>query len=429
MQKKYRVGLVVDNPKRDLMGMVFLGKKLVKLGFEVYIIPMNLIDYEIYITKPHYLLLPGFRKGSLKHYTIFHQYGIKLGILETEGGFYFKKEHRLNRIENSPQVNKIIENYFVWGQMFKELLLEKKAISSDKIFITGHPRMQLIKETPNTEMKGKNCILFCSSFASVGNDDKLKLDVIDILDKKGTTNAIEFYRGLDTMKKEFVDLAKLFDSMGFNVIYRPHPFEDFKSYKRKFTGTRIYLDDEKSTLPSLAKSFIHIHNSSTTSVEATLCGVPTIIPDYIENGYKVEASRNISYLAKSREDLINKIKLANKSNLKISGLSKNLKYVLDLDIDSSGKIAEIINKVELNNDIKVPKQTYKHDLNSFFKAIKSNPFSVYTIHKFLFTNKLTKWDNSYKAFTRDDIVTSVECNKLKIKTIKNSRSQLMLSNN
>jgi len=422
----YRVGLVVDNPKRDLLGMCFLAKSLAEKGFNVFLIPMNLIDYELKVVQPNYLLLPGFRKGSLQRYEKFNSYGIKLGVLETEGGFYFKKQHRLNRIENDSRVEKLISNYFVWGEMFKELLLEKKALTEKKIHVVGHPRMQLIKETFSKKNKADS-VLFCSSFASVGADDKLRLDVIEILEKKGTTNAIEYYRGLDNVKKEFIQLALLLDKLGYNVIYRPHPFEDFQSYKTKFKGSKIQLDEEKSTLPSLSKSFLHIHNSSTTSVEAVICGVPTIIPDYIKNGYKVAASREISYLAKSRKELLKLVQQASRGELNTSSLSESLKYVLDININSVEIISTIISKMKFAEVNVSSNHSFRYDFKYFLKRIKSQPFNPYVYFKYLIMNKLTSWDKSFKAYKIKDVETFfINDNMLEIQKLKKSRSIKLL---
>ena len=41
------VALVVDNPKRDLPGIVLLGHELVQRGLKPYLVPMNLQQAEI----------------------------------------------------------------------------------------------------------------------------------------------------------------------------------------------------------------------------------------------------------------------------------------------------------------------------------------------------------------------------------------------
>ena len=44
--KKFRVGIIVDNPTRDLDGIVLLSYELSNNGIECFLIPMNLARQE-----------------------------------------------------------------------------------------------------------------------------------------------------------------------------------------------------------------------------------------------------------------------------------------------------------------------------------------------------------------------------------------------
>ena len=59
------VGLVIDNPERDLEGLVLLGAHLVKMGFSVLLIPLYKQRYVAKTEKIDVLVLNYLRPNNL----------------------------------------------------------------------------------------------------------------------------------------------------------------------------------------------------------------------------------------------------------------------------------------------------------------------------------------------------------------------------
>ena len=92
----------------------------------------------------------------------------------------------------------------------------------------------------------------------------------------------------------FVTLAKKISQnfSNMNIVFRPHPQEDFNYYNSIFDGIdNIFVENEGEVVPSLRAKCI-IHDQCTTSIEAHLMNIPVI--NYVVN----ERQDFTSYLTK-----------------------------------------------------------------------------------------------------------------------------------
>jgi len=78
-----RIGIIVDNPQRDLAGCVVLAKELTKKNVKTILIPGNLRSYEIGKIKPQYVLLPNLRWPYIKLAKFLKKNGVKVGVIES----------------------------------------------------------------------------------------------------------------------------------------------------------------------------------------------------------------------------------------------------------------------------------------------------------------------------------------------------------
>ena len=82
-----KIALIVDNPKRDLVGLVLLSLSLKKFSHDVYLVPSNLRFYEIGKIQPEYVIFPNLRWPNIKLAKFLKDCKVKVGVLETEGAF------------------------------------------------------------------------------------------------------------------------------------------------------------------------------------------------------------------------------------------------------------------------------------------------------------------------------------------------------
>ena len=83
-----RVCLVVDNPLRDLDGIVLLGWTLAQKGAEVFLVPMYQQAFEVAALLPDLVLVNYLRPNNRRLVEAYSKGGILVGVLDTEGGVF-----------------------------------------------------------------------------------------------------------------------------------------------------------------------------------------------------------------------------------------------------------------------------------------------------------------------------------------------------
>jgi hypothetical protein len=97
-----RIALTVDNPYRDLAGLVLVAWRLCQAGATCFLVPMNLQGAEIWPLMPDFVLLNYLRTNNEELARYMMEVGIQVGVLDTEGGIFspidqwFRTERRRN---------------------------------------------------------------------------------------------------------------------------------------------------------------------------------------------------------------------------------------------------------------------------------------------------------------------------------------------
>ena len=79
-----RISLIVDNPDRDLDGLVLLAATLAQRGAEVFLVPMYNQRLEIAALKPNFVLMNYARAANRRLIREYSQDGIAVGVLLTD---------------------------------------------------------------------------------------------------------------------------------------------------------------------------------------------------------------------------------------------------------------------------------------------------------------------------------------------------------
>src|SRR3979411_3101357 len=79
------VCLIVDNPLRDLEGLVLLGRELATRGVKVTLVPMYEQGFDVPALQPDLVLLNYTRPNNADLIKAYKRAGILVGILDTEG--------------------------------------------------------------------------------------------------------------------------------------------------------------------------------------------------------------------------------------------------------------------------------------------------------------------------------------------------------
>ena len=287
-----RVYLLMETKKRELDSRCYFAVKSCLKNFSVVLSKKD----SFYKNKKH--LKPGFvffKSLGRNYYTEIKKakkLGFKICAQDEEGLQIFDKEDYLDRRLYYDNLD-YLDYIFTWGKRDYEMLSDLPQKIRDNIYITGSPRVDILKNPINSiyaeeakkiKKKYGNFFLFNTYFTFSNHfffKDKEKKSLA--LEAEGSSEKSLIYkRGLQmkefqskTMAKslEFIkDFASKFPNE--KLIIRPHPSENHEIWfqtAKKFDNVDCIYDDQNTCSWMMASSF-SISSNCTTSIESFLLG-------------------------------------------------------------------------------------------------------------------------------------------------------------
>lgn len=340
-----KIALIVDNPYRDLPGLVLLARGLAARGATCFLIPYNLREQELWSLAPDFALLNFVRLVNESWIDRLANSGITVGILDTEGSIFSPipsdalenpEAAELARdkasktiidylitIARNPKVRRKIACYLAWSKDVGDFLQINGLFTSEQIKVTGAPRTDLL--TPQYRPASKAMSEYASGYTPpvvminasfpMANPAFLTLEQeIDLMVKnfhyrreyvEGFAKAQT--RGLRGITKLANELARTFPEATF--IVRPHPFEGMAAYRFTLDELPNLLLRKQGTVEGwLLRASALIQIGSSTAVEAAVLGVPSFTPTWLPLHAPVPVSTLASEEVASIEELKDKLR-------------------------------------------------------------------------------------------------------------------------
>ena len=290
--KQKRIAIIVDNPKRDLPSCALLALKLADNGFSVFLLPMNKMNQSLFALHPDYVLLNYVRHNNDKLVRQLLNFGVRIGVLDTEGGVFTKLEDTgklnfFNVLTTDQFVRKNVTDYFVWGQDLYQALLEERSFSKEQLRLTGTPRIDFYHSDFSNYFDfnlqtNEKVILLNSSFPIINPKFSTpEVEIKTLIEKFNyKPDFIEkLVSHLMQAQKKMIDLTKVLASEfpTRQIVFRPHPFESWKIYEKTFGSLKnVRVTNEKTVDEWLHRSAVLVHYECSTAIEASLFGVPAL---------------------------------------------------------------------------------------------------------------------------------------------------------
>lgn len=429
IKKKKKVCLIIDNPLRDLDSMILLAYHLANKDVDVYLTSMQDQEYEIASICPDYVLVNYVRPNNKSFLERIYRSGIKIGVLDTEGGAVIMdlEESLIYMIKNGAYT--CVTDYFVWGKVQYNAIVNSKLIPSENIYITGTPRYDFccepwikVYEHPN---KNQNYILVNTNFPLIFpkfQTFEKEIETFNTLTNFSMSEIIkitnEFHSNWANLIESIIVISKKFD---IDIIIRPHPFENELVYEKIFFNYKnVKIIKEGSVIPWLYYSNLLIHRDCSTAIEASFMNVLAVSIEYpiLFENHRQEIPRQVSEKVTDVNELINitqKIIIKEK-NFKNTELNKHIasNWYRAIDGNSSELISNIIlQKLQKN------KTNYFIIFNIIYKSYRSK--IKFLLRKFHIINQEI---NSKKINITNAVNIINNLNKLKNKNISYSISFL-----
>lgn len=313
-----RVGLVLDNPRRDLNGLVLLAYQLLKAGHDVFIVPMYEQGYDVPLLKLDFLVVNYARLVNKEHLSAYKDLGIKVAVLDTEGGVILNdgplSAQGWANMLKATELNTLIDFYFTWGPRVRDAFVAAGTFPADRVFSTGAPRYDFCgtKWRPFLGSNDAQFILVNTNFSSInpkfskGEDAELNAFLSAGYTHEYATRFIAesksvFAKYLDTIER----LAK--NHPQEKIWVRPHPFEDENFYINRYSQyANVQVSGAGDVLQRIPNAKMVLHLNCGSAVETNMLGrVPVQLeflntPVMYNNAF---LAKDISYCVSSEAEL------------------------------------------------------------------------------------------------------------------------------
>lgn len=313
MPDKPHVCLIVDNPLRDLEGLVLLGRQLAAANARVTLVPMYEQGFDVPHLRPDLVLLNYTRPNNADLIKSYKRAGILVGVLDTEG-IGGKNADQFAEMVKSAGCPDLVDLYCVWGQAQHAAFLRHGTVPADLIHVTGCPRYDFCAPPWRAALPkpavASGYVLINTNFPTVNpRFSNSSSDEQEAMVQAGFTRefARQFiaeaghaYRSvLDTSIK----LAKHFSDVQF--VLRPHPFENIRSYDALAELPNAHVLQDGTSLEWISGARLLIHQNCSTAIEATMLKVEPLSMEWFNTpALRLDPASKVSRTAGSEADLI-----------------------------------------------------------------------------------------------------------------------------
>lgn len=323
MARDVRVALIVDNPLRDLPGLVLLASRLACAGAVVHLVPMNLQDTELRALAPDCVVLNYLRPTNDRLARQLVDAGVALVVLDTEGGVLSSLDAYDRTLTTDVDLRSSIAAYCSWGATLATAAVDRGWFRPDQVVVTGAPRFDFYADPwraaalasspaghqPKTILVNSNFPVANPRFQSPTREAEMLVRQFGWAEAEVTIWRKTQERSL----QELVAMTNLLAAArpDAQIVYRPHPFERASTYDGLLLPLRnLRLAKEGSVDGWILNSCAVIQRSCTTAVEAALSGVPALSPRWVPTPFEMEAAERVSVPCSSMDELESRVAAA-----------------------------------------------------------------------------------------------------------------------
>ena len=389
MLKNKSVCLIVDNPLRDLNGLVLLAYQLASRGGDVWLVPMYDQWNEIQAIRPTAVMMNYLRENNSSHVLSYLQAGMMVGVLETEGvGGRSLDEYR-QLISTTGYAN-LLDLYCFWGPNQSTVLLENGVLPESIAKITGCPRYDFCAEPWRQLLLNRQFtpyVLINTSFPTVNprfsaGDDA---EIVAMVSAGFPADfAAQYIKAARHALKGIIELLEVLLAQfpDRHFVLRPHPFESPDGYQSLRRFSNLEIRQEGTSLEWVAHAEALIHLNCSTAIEAKMLGVPVLSPIWLDAPpLHVPLVSNLSQHYGSVQDFSHGLNqaLSDRAGMVREGSTEAIEsYYFRIDGKASDRVADAIMAAMVGkgaNGSKVfPKVPFGFKVKAVLKSIAGTKF-------------------------------------------------------
>ncbi|HZQ74398.1 MAG TPA: surface carbohydrate biosynthesis protein [Burkholderiales bacterium] len=304
--------LIVDNPLRDLDGLVLLAATLVGKGIDAVLVPMYEQGFDVPALRPDVVVANYVRDNNRDLLAAYRGLGSRIVILDSEGAAGRTAEAYARMVANAKPAE-VVDDYCVWGRARHGALLASGALPEERVHLTGCPRYDFCAEPWSAALPAPSAptgfILVNTNFplpnprfaASVEEERRTLQRVwndpgyVAAVNRDARTAFEGMLRAIERLARRFPDRA---------VVVRPHPFEAVAPYEALESPGNLSVRQEGTSLEWIRAAAMLVHQNCTTAVEAVMLGREPISLEWLSTeALRLPGPSAVSVAARSEEEL------------------------------------------------------------------------------------------------------------------------------
>jgi surface carbohydrate biosynthesis protein len=310
---KPHVCLVVDNPLRDLEGLVLLGRELARRGAVTTLVPMYEQGFDVPALRPDLVLLNYTRPNNADLIKSYKRAGILVGVLDTEG-IGGKDPDQFAQMVKNVGCADLIDLYCVWGKAQHAAFLRHRTVPAELLHATGCPRFDFCAPPWRTALPQPSVapgfVLINTNFPTVNprfsssssneENSMVQAGFTREFARQFIADAAQAYRSVLDVS---IKLARSFPNAQF--VLRPHPFENIRSYDAFASLPNAQVKQDGTSLEWIAGARLLIHQNCSTAIEAAMLKVEPLSMEWFNTpALRLQAASGVSRAVASEADLI-----------------------------------------------------------------------------------------------------------------------------
>ena len=312
-----RIALIVDNPYRDLPGIVLVATRLCQKGATCYLVPLNLASLELGALAPDFVLLTSLRKPTHWFALQLLDAGMRLGVLDAEGGVLPSLEMYSKLTTPDLSLYREVSCFCSWGPKLADYLKTEGWYRDAQVAVTGSPRFDFyaqqwraaaLRFSPSMDQYQRPIILINGSFP--------RANPVMLTPEKELQSwmALGFERDY-VVRQQSIERQSMLAMAGVashlaarfpkaTFVYRPHPFEKLETYRELLKPLdNLHLTKLGTVEGWILRASAIIQHHCTTAIEAGMAGKPALLPDWLPTAQRIESTEAVSIKCASQSEM------------------------------------------------------------------------------------------------------------------------------
>jgi surface carbohydrate biosynthesis protein len=313
------ISLIVDNPARDLDGLVLQAFELASRGGKALLVPMYDQAYDVPSSGSDAVILNYLRPNNVDLAIGWKRGGMRILVLDTEGAAG-KTAEDYAQLVTSVEGLDLVDAYCVWGEGQYRALLQTGHLDADRAVLTGCPRYDFCATQwqgalAQPDVKPGYLLVntnFCAATPRFSAGPEAEAAAM-VSAGFSADHARTFVADAAVAQRGMIELVRgiAMAIPDISIILRPHPFESHAPYESLLDLPQVSLRADGTSIQWIARASALLHLNCSTAIEAVMLGREPIAPEFLNtSALHVPAPSSVSRAGTNLQSIIDMIATA-----------------------------------------------------------------------------------------------------------------------